>query len=146
LSFGLVINFGDATGSAAIPVDYSNRPELKGFTAATFDTSGRTALIAARNTLITFSYSSRLQTWDEPASLEFDGLYTIPDVSWSPDGSKIAVASVTGGLHIVTASIGGFGYKNLFEVVHISGSQLKVVDLQRKSELPVRTIERSPDC
>ena len=135
----LQINFADQNGSSASHVDFSNQNNLRSFTAASFDPSGSTAIVAAKNVLLTFNYSSRIQNWQQQAMLEFDGLYSISAVSWSPDGSKIAVASVTGGLYIVTASIGSFRYKNLFEVVYITGSQLRVVSLKDKNELSVKS-------
>lgn len=135
----LQINFSDSNGGSASHVDYSNQPDLRSFTSASFDPSGQTAIVASRNNLITLTYSARLQTWQQQSQLVFDGLYNIPSISWSPDGSKIAVASVTGGLYIVTASIGSFRYKNLFDVIHVTGSQLRVVDLQNKNELNLRS-------
>ncbi|OHT12234.1 selective LIM binding factor [Tritrichomonas foetus] len=135
----LQINFSDQNGSSTSHVDFSNQPTLRAFTAASFDPSGSTAILAAKNTLLTFNYSARIQTWQQQAMLEFDGLYSISDVAWSPDGSKIAVSSVTGGLYIITASIGSFRYKNLFEVVHVTGSQIRVVSLKDKGELSMKS-------
>ena len=131
----LQINFADSNGGSPFHVDFSNQTDLRSFTAAAYDPSGQTAIVAAKNSLITFQYTSRLQAWQQQSQLVFDGVYSIPCVAWSPDGSKIAVASVTGGLYIVTASIGSFKYKNLFEVVYVTGSQLKIVNLQNKKEL-----------
>ncbi|OHT11766.1 selective LIM binding factor [Tritrichomonas foetus] len=135
----LQISFADSNGGSNSHVDFSNQADLRSFTAASFDPSGQTAIVAARNSLLTFTYSPRLQSWQQQARLVFDGLYSVPSISWSPDGSKIAVGSVTGGLYIVTASIGSFRYKNLFEVVHVTGSQIRVVDLQSHNELSIRS-------
>lgn len=135
----LQINFADSTGSSSSHVDYSNQQGLRSFTAAAFDPSGSTAIVAGRNTLLTFSYSGKMQAWQEQAKLEFDGVYAVPDIAWSPDGSKIAVCSVTGGCYIVTASIGGFKYKDLFEVVYVSGSQIRVICTNTKKELTLKS-------
>ncbi|OHT17436.1 selective LIM binding factor [Tritrichomonas foetus] len=135
----LQINFADSNGSSSSHVDFSNQTDLRAFTSATFDPSGSTALVAGRNALLTFNYSPRTQSWTQQGKIEFDGLYSVPNLSWSPDGSKIAVASVTGAVFIVTASIGSFRYKNLFEVVHVTGSQIKVRSLKSKKELSLRS-------
>lgn len=135
----LQVNFADAAGSSSSHVDYSNQQGLRSFTAAAFDPSGSTAIVAGRNTLMTFTYSGKLQAWQEQAKLEFDGVYAVPGLAWSPDGSKVAVSSVTGGLYIVTVSIGGFRYKDLFEVVYVSGSQVKVVSLKTRKEMALRS-------
>ena len=135
----LQVNFADANGSSSSHVDYSNQQGLRSFTAAAFDPSGSTAIVAGRNTLMTFSYSGKMQAWQEQAKLEFDGVYAVPDLAWSPDGSKIAVCSVTGGLYIVTVSIGGFRYKDLFEVVYVSGSQVKVINLKTSKEMSLKS-------
>ncbi|KAH0786748.1 selective LIM binding factor [Histomonas meleagridis] len=132
----LQINFSDPNGTSSSHVDYSNQTNLRSFTSASFDPSGTTAIVAGRNSLYTFNYSTRLQSWTEQSKIEFDGLYSVPSLSWSPDGSKIAVASSTGSVFLLTASIGSFKYKDLFEVIHITGSQIKVIDLKNsKKEL-----------
>lgn len=135
----LQINFSDVNGGSRSHVDFSNQPDLRSFTAATFDPSGTTAMVAARNSLMTFNYSARVQSWTQSAKIEFDGIYQVPDISWSPDGSRIAVASVTGGVFIVAASMGSFRYKKLFEVINISGSQVKIIDLRTKKEVNLRS-------
>ena len=135
----LQINFADSNGSSSSHVDFSNQTDLRAFTSAAFDPSGSTAIVAGKNAILTFVYSPRVQTWTQQAKIEFDGLYSVPSMSWSPDGSKIAVASVTGAVFLVTASIGSTRYKNLFEVVHITGSQIKVVDLRAKKEMSLRS-------
>ena len=135
----LQINFGNAQGGDESHVDFSNQTDLRSFTAATFDPSGTTAMVAARNALFTFNYSQRTQNWVQAAKIEFDGMYQIPDISWSADGSRIAVASVTGAVVIVSASMGSFRYKKLFEVINVTGSQLKIIDLKRKTELNLRS-------
>ena len=135
----LQINFADSNSSNNNRVDFSNQPDLRSFTSATFDPSGTTAMVAGRNTLFTFNYSQRTQSWAQAAKIEFDGLYQIPSLSWSPDGSRIAVSSVTGAVIIISASMGSFRYKKLFECVNVTGSQLKVIDLKTKSELNLRS-------
>jgi intraflagellar transport protein 172 len=135
----LDVTFIDAKGVNRSHCDFANQPALAAFTSATFDPSGSTAVVAARNALLTFQYAPRLQAWSQQARIDFDGLYSVPSLSCSPDVSRIAVASVTGAVFLVTASIGSFRYKNLFEVVHVTGSQIKVVDLQSKKELSLRS-------
>lgn len=135
----LQINFADSNGSSSSHVDFSNQTDLRAFTSATFDPSGSTALVAGKNALFTFNYSPRTQSWSQQAKIEFDGLYSVPCMSWSPDGSKIAVASVTGAVFLVTASIGSFRYKNEFEVVHVTGSQIKIISLKNKNEMSLRS-------
>ncbi|EAY11272.1 selective LIM binding factor, putative [Trichomonas vaginalis G3] len=135
----LQVYFADANGSNENKVDFSNKGDLRSFTAATFDPSGTTAMVAGRNTLITFNYSQHIQNWQQTAIIEFDGIYQVPDLSWSPDGSRIAVSSVTGAVFIVSASMGSFRYKKLFEVINVTGSQIKVVDLRSKKELNLRS-------
>ena len=135
----LQINFADSNGSSSSHVDFSNQTDLRAFTSAVFDPSGSTAIVAGRDTLLSFNYSTRTQSWAQQGKIEFDGLYSVTNMSWSPDGSKIAVASVTGAVFLVTASIGSFKYKNLFEVVHITGSQIKVINLKTNKEISLRS-------
>ena len=135
----LQINFADSNGSSSSHVDFSNQTDLRAFTSAVFDPSGSTALVAGRDALLSFNYSPRTQSWTQQNKIDFDGLYSVTNMSWSPDGSKIAVASVTGAVFIVTASIGSFRYKNLFEVTHITGSQIKVKSLKTKKEVSLRS-------
>lgn len=138
----LQINFADPNGKSLSHIDFSNQKELRSFTASTFDPSGTTAIVAGRNTLMTFNYSQNRQNWTQVSNIEFEGLYHVTDISWSSDGSRIAVGSVTGGVYIVTASMGSFRYKKLFEVVNVTGSQLKVIDLQTGKELNLRSEHR----
>jgi len=135
----LQINFADSNGGSNSHVDFSNQQALRCFTAATFDPSGTTALVAGKNSLFTFNYSSRIQSWVQVSKIDFEGLYHVPSVSWSSDGSRIAVSSATGSLFILTVSMGSYRYKNLFECINVTGSQLRVVDLQDKSELNIRS-------
>jgi intraflagellar transport protein 172 len=138
----LDITFIDSKGVNRSHCDFANQAGLCAFTSATFDPSGSTALVAGKNALLTFQYSPRLQAWAAQARIDFDGLYSVPAVSWSPDGSRIAVGSVTGAVFLVTASIGSFRFKDLFEVIHVTGSQLKVIDLKNKKELTIRSDSR----
>ncbi|EAX94453.1 selective LIM binding factor, putative [Trichomonas vaginalis G3] len=135
----LQIAFSDANGGSKSVVDFSNQPDLRSFTAATFDPSGTTAMVAARNSLMTFNYSTSGQKWNQTNNIQFDGIYQVPDISWSPDGSRIAVASVTGSVFIISASMGSFRYKKLFECINVSGSQIKIIDLHTKKEVNLRS-------
>lgn len=135
----LQLCFVDPNGSGLNHVDYSNQSYLKSFTCAAFDPSGSIALVAGRNVLLTLNYSTTTQSWAEQSKIEFDGLYSVTSLSWSPDGSKIAVGSVTGAVFIINASKGSYRYKKLFEVVQVNGSQINIISLKFQKSLTLKS-------
>ena len=135
----LLIHFANPNGDSLSNVDFSNQKELRSFSSATFDPSGQTAIVGAKDALFTFNYSQRVQSWTQSAKVQFDGVYSIPSLSWSSDGSRIAVASVTGSVLLLSCSLGSYKYKNLFEVINVTGSQLKIVDLSTKKEVNMKS-------
>lgn len=53
-----------------------------------------------------------------------DNLYSVSAFSWKPDGSRLAVGSLCGGVDLFDACIRRHRYKGKFEFTYVSNSQV----------------------
>lgn len=59
-------------------------------------------------------------------AMQIEHLYSVTAVEWKPDGSKLAVGNLCGGVDLFDACLRRHRYKGAFEFTYVSKSQVIV--------------------
>ena len=63
--------------------------------------------------------------WDEKDVQTYKGLHSITALCWKPDGSKLALGSVIGGVDLFDTYVRRVQYQTQFILTHVSASQVR---------------------
>ena len=61
-----------------------------------------------------------------PISQIIENMYTVTALGWKPDGSRLSVGSLCGGVDMFDACIRRHMYKGKFEFTYVSNSQVQL--------------------
>eukprot|EP00854_Cymbomonas_tetramitiformis_P006568 gene6568-7868_t len=131
--------FYDTEGGVLQHFDYSGDEAVREFTCAEFNPSGETVVIGSFNRYYVFSYNLQRQLWEESGVKIIDNLYTVTAFCWKPDGSRLGVGSLCGGVDMYDACIRRHRYKGKFEFTYVSNSQVIVKRLSSGTRIVLKS-------
>ena len=135
----LKVVFYDTDGSVRQKFDHSHDDEMREFTTAKFNPSGETVVVGSFNRFHIYSFNGRSNVWEEVGVKAIENFYTVTSMSWRPDGSRLGVGSLCGGVDVYDACIRRHRYKGKFEFTYVSKSQVIV----RRLSTEVRIVLKS---
>ena len=103
--------------------------EVREFTTAQFNPSGETVVVGSFNRYYIYNYNAGRAAWEEVGVKKIENLYTVTAFGWKPDGSKLSVGSLCGGVDLFDACIRRYIYKGKFEFTYVSQSQVRTARL-----------------
>ena len=77
------------------------------------------------DSLYIFTHNSKRKIWDEKDIQTYKGLYAITALCWKPDGSKLALGNVVGGVDLFDTYVRRVEYQTQFILTHVSASQVR---------------------
>ncbi|CAD7702008.1 unnamed protein product [Ostreobium quekettii] len=107
---------------------------------AVFNPSGDSVVLGSFNKFMSFSYVSRADSWEQMGTKEIPNMYNITAVAWKPDGSKIAVGSLTGCVDIYDVCVRKNRYKGKFEFTYVSRSAVIVKTLASGTRVVLKSV------
>ena len=128
---GKVSFYDTASGSRLSTFDYSNEPAGSSeFGSAAFNPTGHAAVAGSFDKFYVFTRSSagggHATQWSEASSKVLENMYTISAMTWRPDGSRLAVGGLRGGVELFDAGTRRHIYQGRFEFTYVSPSQVIV--------------------
>eukprot|EP00249_Psilotum_nudum_P001281 c13669_g1_i1 orf=793-1455(+) len=93
------------------------------FSSACFNPSGDVVALGCFNGFHVFSLTNE---WEDLGLKKIENLYTVSALTWSPDGSQLAVGSLCGNVDIYDACLWKQCYKGIFEFTCITKKQIIV--------------------
>ena len=133
------IQFYDVDGNERKRYDFSRDDTQKEFTKVAFNPSGKTAVVGSFDRLRVFTRNSERHTWEDNGSIDIPHYYTITDLDWKPDGSKLASAALCGAVDLWDTCIGRRIYKGKFEMNTVSEDQVIVRKLSTGDRIVVES-------
>ncbi|VDK73481.1 unnamed protein product [Litomosoides sigmodontis] len=125
--------------------DYRNGSDHeKEFTVAIRDSLGRSIVFGSFDRLRLYSWNSRRGALDEGKSLEIRYLYTISALTWSPDGSTIALGTLCGAVITVDCCLKHSILKGRFQMKYISSSQVLIKDTAGEHGVTIHSSKALP--
>ncbi|XP_014675210.1 PREDICTED: intraflagellar transport protein 172 homolog [Priapulus caudatus] len=109
--------------------DFSRDVNEHEFTVAATSPSGQSVVIGSYDRLRVFNWSPRKGAWDESKAKEIQNLYTITQLAWKRDGSRLVAGTICGGVELFDCSLRRSIYKNKFEITYVGLSQVIVKNL-----------------
>jgi intraflagellar transport protein 172 len=131
--------FYDNEGGVMQQFDFSEREDVREFTTAQFNPSGETVVVGSFNSFYLFSYNSRRGLWEEAGVKHIENFYSVTALAWRPDGSRLGVGSLCGGVDLYDACIRRHRYKGKFEFTYVSKSQVIVQRLSTKMRIVLKS-------
>ena len=119
--------------------DFIEDEDASEFNTAAFNPSGESVVVGSFNKFHIFSLNSQRQQWEMAALKRIPNLYTVTSLVWKPDGSRVALGSLCGGVELFDACIRRYTYKGKFEMIYVSNSQVIVKRLSTGSRIAVRS-------
>jgi intraflagellar transport protein 172 len=120
--------------------DYSNVKNEKEFTAIVASPSGQSVVVGSYNRFRLFNFNLRRGIWEEGEVLEVPNLYTITAAAWKPDGSRLVLGNLCGGVDMFDACIKRYRYKGEFEFTYVSPSQVIVKRLSSGTRIVLKSL------
>eukprot|EP00191_Tetraselmis_sp_GSL018_P001208 CAMPEP_0177614748 /NCGR_PEP_ID=MMETSP0419_2-20121207/22933_1 /TAXON_ID=582737 /ORGANISM="Tetraselmis sp., Strain GSL018" /LENGTH=1707 /DNA_ID=CAMNT_0019112051 /DNA_START=174 /DNA_END=5298 /DNA_ORIENTATION=- len=133
------IVFYEDDGSVLQTFDHSHNEDIREFTTAQFNPSGETVVVGSFNRFHIYCFNSRSRIWEEVGAKEIENFYTVTSLSWRPDGSRLAVGSLCGGVDLYDACLRKQRYKGKFEFTYVSKSQVIVQRLATNSRIVLKS-------
>ncbi len=84
-----------------------------------------------------FTWSSQEQQWKESITRSVENVYSITALAWTSNGSGIALGSSTGLCDTYDAAYRHYVYKGVYDITHISLSEVLVRDIQTPNSSPI---------
>ncbi|VDM37534.1 unnamed protein product [Toxocara canis] len=119
--------------------DYSSEQNEKEFTTAIRDPSGQNIVIGSFDRVRLFTWNQRRGALEEGKPLEIRYLYTVSALTWSPDGSTIAVGTLCGGVITVDCCLRRSLLKGRFETTYVAPSQVLIKDISSEQRITIRS-------
>ena len=82
------------TGKVVQQFDYSREDSEKEFMCASCSPSGQSFVLGSFNRLRVFNWSPRRDSWEEVPAKDINNLYTVTQLAWKSDGSRLVAVSV----------------------------------------------------
>ncbi|KAL0485003.1 intraflagellar transport protein 172 [Acrasis kona] len=82
----------------------------------------------------------RRQQWEEGEILDVPQLYSITSAAWKPDGSRLVLGNMCGGVDMFDACIKRYRYKGEFEFTFVSPSQVIVKRIQSGTRIVLKSL------
>lgn len=73
--------------------DYSRDDSEKEFMCASCNPSGQSFVLGSFNRLRVYNWSPRRDAWEEVPAKDINNLYTITNLAWKKDGSRLVAVS-----------------------------------------------------
>ncbi|KAF7654055.1 hypothetical protein LDENG_00075250, partial [Lucifuga dentata] len=109
--------------------DYSRDRAEKEFTVAATSPSGQSVVFGSYDRLRVFNWSPRKGMWDEAKPKIIPNIYTITNLAWKKDGSRLCAGTLCGGVELFDCCLRRTIYKNKFEMTYVGLSQVIVRNL-----------------
>ncbi|EJD74502.1 intraflagellar transporter osm-1 [Loa loa] len=125
--------------------DYRNETDHeKEFTVAVRDTFGQSVVFGSFDRIRLYSWNSRRGALDEGKPLEIRYLYTISALTWSPDGSTIALGTLCGAVITIDCCLKNSILKGRFQTKYISPSQVLIKDITSEQRVTIHSSKGLP--
>ncbi|KAG7173582.1 Intraflagellar transport protein 172-like [Homarus americanus] len=106
--------------------DYSRDLTECEFSTAVTSPSGQALVIGSYDRLRIFDYNTSRGMWDEKATREFEGFYTITALAWKRDGSRLVCGTLCGAVELFDSVLRRSVWKNKWEMTYVGPSQVLV--------------------
>jgi len=126
-------------GAVVQTFDYSNEKSVGPFTSACFNPSGETCAVGTKDRFMLFTYSARRGAWEESGTKVVDNMLSVTSFGWKPDGSKLAVGALCGGVDLYETCVRKVVYRSAFEYTYVSTSQVIVKRLATGSRIVLKS-------
>uniref|UniRef100_A0A915BZY3 Intraflagellar transport protein osm-1 n=1 Tax=Parascaris univalens TaxID=6257 RepID=A0A915BZY3_PARUN len=124
--------------------DYSSEQKEKEFTVAIRDPSGQNVVVGSFDRVRLFTWNQRRGALDEGKPLEIQYLYTISALTWSPDGSTIAVGTLCGSVITLDCCLRRSLLKGHFEITYVASSHVLINDINSQQRISIRSSKGYP--
>ncbi|VDK75197.1 unnamed protein product, partial [Onchocerca ochengi] len=134
-----------ASGQVLQQFDYRNESDHeKEFTVAIRDSFGQSVVFGSFDRIRLYSWNSRRGALDEGKPLEIRYLYTISALTWSPDGSTIAVGTLCGAVIMIDCCLKHSMLKGRFQTKYVSPSQVLIKDTANEQRITIHCSKGLP--
>ncbi|KAL3149712.1 hypothetical protein ABBQ38_013541 [Trebouxia sp. C0009 RCD-2024] len=125
----------DRQGAMLQHLDFSGAADARDFTCAAFNPAGDVAVLGGFNCLTTCSFNGQAGVWEMSNAKKIENLYSVTAVGWKPDGSRLAVGNLCGGVDLFDACLRRHRYKGTFEFTYVSKSARIVLKSRYEHEV-----------
>lgn len=84
-----------------------------------------------------YIYGKENGRWIKLRTKIVENMLSVTSLAWKPNGSAIAIGSASGLLDIYSTTWRQYRYKNVFEVTHISPTEVLVHDIETPNTFPI---------
>eukprot|EP00210_Caulerpa_lentillifera_P003637 g3472.t1 len=107
---------------------------------ACFSPCGDMIIIGERNTVTVFQYNTNTASWNRILTHKIENLYDVSCLAWKPDGSKIVVGTVSGGVELFDFYLHRTLHRKSFEFTYVNQSSVIVKTLMTGSRLVLKSV------
>jgi len=120
--------------------DYSKLPKQQEFTSIALSPSGQSVVLGSFNRFNVFNFNVNRNQWEEGELHNVQNLYSTTAMSWKPDGSRLVIGNVTGGVSLFDSCLKRYKYKGEFEFTYVSPSQVIVKRLSNGTRIVLKSL------
>lgn len=131
---GKVVFYNDS-GLKLQTFDYTNDEKLKEFTRSIASPNSDLIAVGNYNKFFVYIFNKRKQAWEEGCIKSVEGLYSVTSLIWKPDGSALLTGNMLGSVDLFEAYLKKNLFKDKFEIIYVTQSQLIVRNIESKKKL-----------
>eukprot|EP00762_Andalucia_godoyi_P003650 ANDGO_00724.mRNA.1 Intraflagellar transport protein 172 len=135
-----VVFYDPDSGAVEQTFDFSDSdPAMEEPTAIAVNPSGTAFAVCSMNRIRSFAYAQDRGQWVVMADKIVENMFTATAASWKCDGSRLAVANITGCVDLFDTYVRRYRYKSKFEFTYVSSSQIIVKRLSTGARIVLKS-------
>ncbi|EPY19231.1 intraflagellar transport 172, partial [Strigomonas culicis] len=133
-----MVTFYSHRGQKQQTFQYSLKTEGE-LTAGAFNPSGQAMVVAGRDQLRMFDFNLHSKKWQEGEVIQLVNSYTVPQLAWRQDGSRLITGSFAGAVDLFDACLKRYRLRGAFEFTYVSHNQVIVKRLATGTRIVLRS-------
>ena len=129
----------DERGSVHQNFDYGQVPDEREPTAAAGSPSGQSAVFGSYDRLRVYDFNVRKNEWQEQEPKNIPNLYTVTALGWKPDGTRLSVGTLCGGIELFDCALKRTIFAGKFEFIYVGPSHVIVKKISTGARVNLRS-------
>eukprot|EP00049_Salpingoeca_infusionum_P011387 m.198132 g.198132 ORF g.198132 m.198132 type:complete len:1733 (+) comp14914_c0_seq4:203-5401(+) len=131
--------FYNDSGRVVQQFDHSKEENETEAAVAIKSPSAQAVVVGSFNRLRVYDYNMRRSTWTQSNPKDIQNLYSVTSMCWKPDGSRLIVGNLCGGVESFDCCLKKVVYKGKFDFTYVGPSQVIVKKIATGTRLVLRS-------
>ncbi|GMH45662.1 hypothetical protein BSKO_13619 [Bryopsis sp. KO-2023] len=132
--------FYDYNGLLLHEFDQGGDENLSDLAIASFNPAGDAVVLGGSDRFLVYGYKSSINQWEELGGKKVENMSSVTALTWKPDGGKLLLGTLTGGVDAFDVCIRRNRYKGKFEFTYVSRCSVIVKTLMTGTRIVLKSV------